>query len=123
MIHSQPHNRRFHVPAVRGVAHEWHTRWRCSDRRQNHDFGEHQGTGCRCTVPVSRVPPGCAALFFVQIFARNIVLRHLVRANFLLVSVVSAFDTSHDVGFECIPFLDQLVNALRIGSFEAGQPL
>jgi len=62
-------------------------------------------------------------LFFVQIFAGNIVLRHLVRANFLLVSVVSAFDTSNDVGFECIPFLDQLVDALRIRSLETGQSL
>ena len=72
---------------------------------------------------IESTAPGRAALFFVQIFARNIVLRHLVPANFLLVRVVSAFDTSDEVGFECIPFLDQLVNALPIGSFEAGQPL
>jgi hypothetical protein len=44
-------------------------------------------------------------------------------ANFLLVRVVSAFETSDEVSFECIPFLDQLVNALPIGSFEAVQPL
>jgi hypothetical protein len=69
--------------------------------------------------------PDCDDLcsILVQIFARNIVLRYLVRANFLLVSVVSTFDTSDDVGFECIPFLDQLADALRIRSFDAGQAL
>jgi hypothetical protein len=62
-------------------------------------------------------------LFLVQILARNIVFRYLVGTNFLLVSVLSALDTSNDIGFECIAFLEQLVDALRIRNFEVGQPL
>jgi len=68
-------------------------------------------------------PTGTARLFLVQIFARNIVFRYLVGMNFLLVSVLSALDTGNDIGFERIPFLDQLVDALRIRNFEAGQSL
>jgi hypothetical protein len=45
-------------------------------------------------------------LLLVQIFLRNIVLWHLVRANFLFIGVVSAFDTSNDAGFEGVSFLD-----------------
>ena len=33
-------------------------------------------------------------------------------ANFLLVSVVGALDTSDNIGLERIPFLDQFVDAL-----------
>jgi hypothetical protein len=50
--------------------------------------------------------PHTPRLLFVEIFARNIVLRDLVRANFLLVGVPSALHASHDVGLERVPFLD-----------------
>ena len=65
----------------------------------------------------------------VRIFARNIVLRHLVRANSLLVGVVSAFDTSDDVGFKPDTVCSRLcfdrirvdqMTYLRVGSDEAG---
>jgi hypothetical protein len=68
-------------------------------------------------------------LFLVQIFARYMVLRHLVRANSLLVSVVSAFDTSDDVGFKPDAVCSRLcfdrirvdqMTYLRVGSDEAG---
>ena len=44
-------------------------------------------------------------LFFVQIFTGHIILRHLVRVNFLLISIISVFHPHHCVGFERIPFL------------------
>jgi hypothetical protein len=50
--------------------------------------------------------PGRPRLLLVQIFVWNIVLWHLVRANFLLVGVSSAFHASHDVGLERVSFLD-----------------
>jgi hypothetical protein len=50
--------------------------------------------------------PGRPRLLLVQIFVWNIVLWHLVRANFLLVGVPSAFHASHDVGLERVSFLD-----------------
>jgi hypothetical protein len=57
------------------------------------------------------------------------VLRHLVRANSLLVSVVSAFDTSDEVGFKRDAVCSRLsfdrirvdqMTYLRVGSDEAG---
>lgn len=52
------------------------------------------------------------SLLFVQIFARNIIFWHLVRANFFLVDIPSALHSSHDVGLERVSFLDQFVHAL-----------
>src|SRR5438445_4580617 len=63
------------------------------------------------------------SLLFVQIFAGNIILRHLVRANFLLISVPGVFDARHYVGLERVSFIEQLVDTLRIRTFDAGQSL
>src|SRR5260370_381352 len=63
------------------------------------------------------------SLLFIQIFAGNIILRHLVRANFLLISVPSVFHARHYVGLERVSFLEQLVDTLRIRTLDAGQPL
>ena len=48
----------------------------------------------------------CLHLIFVQIFAWNIVFRYLVRANFLLVRIPSAFHARYNVRLERIPFLE-----------------
>jgi len=70
------------------------------------------------TVLVTRVlNQDSLRLVFIQIFAGNIVFRYLVRANFLLVSGLSALNTRYDVGLERIPFFDQLLDALRIRGF------
>ncbi len=63
------------------------------------------------------------SLLFIQILAGNIILRHLVRANLLLVSVTSVFHACHCVGLERVSFLDQLGHTLRICTFDVGQPL
>jgi hypothetical protein len=49
---------------------------------------------------------GLHSSLFVQISVGNIILRHLVRANFFLVSVASALHASHNVGLERVSFLD-----------------
>src|SRR6266446_2141724 len=60
---------------------------------------------------------------FIQILAGNIVLRHLMRANFPLVSVIGVFDALHHVGLERVPFFEQLVDTLRIRTLDIGQSL
>src|SRR6266853_4650667 len=62
-------------------------------------------------------------LLFVQIFVGNIILGHLVRANFPLLSVPGAFHTSHYVSLERVSLFKQLVHALRIRTFDVGQSL
>src|SRR5712692_6603377 len=74
-------------------------------------------------VPAWRKPVTHYSLLFIQIFAGNIVLRHLVRANFLLISVPGVFDARHYVGLERVSFIEQLVDTLRIRTFDAGQSL
>jgi hypothetical protein len=44
--------------------------------------------------------------FFVEILAGNIVLRHLVGVNFLLVGVVSGFHTTHHVGLKRVSLFE-----------------
>src|SRR6266566_9461975 len=63
------------------------------------------------------------SLLFVQMFAGNIVLRHLMRANFLLISVPGVFHALHYVSLKRVSFLEQLVDTLRIRTFDAGQSL
>ena len=63
------------------------------------------------------------ALFFVEIFAGNIIFGHLVSSNFLLISVPGLFDARHYVCLEGASFFDQLVDTLRIRTFEGGQSL
>ncbi len=46
------------------------------------------------------------ALLLIQIFAGDIILRHLVRANFALGGVPRALYAAHYVGLERISFLD-----------------
>jgi hypothetical protein len=60
------------------------------------------------------------SLLFVQIFAGNIVLRHLMRANFPTLSVPSVFHAHHYVGLERVSFLEQLLYTLRIRTFDVG---
>ena len=60
------------------------------------------------------------SLLFVQIFAGNIVLRHLMRANFPTLSVPSVFHAHHYVGLEGVSFLEQLLYTLRIRTFDVG---
>jgi hypothetical protein len=45
-------------------------------------------------------------LFFIQIFAGNIILRHLMRANLPLIVAVGVLHASHHVGLERVSFLD-----------------
>src|SRR5207244_9368306 len=77
----------------------------------------------RRTVRIVRCGRGERAhsLLFIQIFAGNVILRHLVRENFLLISVPSVFHARHYVGLERVSFLEQLVNTLRIRTLDAGQ--
>src|SRR5882762_2972868 len=56
------------------------------------------------------------ALIFIQIFAGNIILRHLVRANFPLIVPPGVFHASHDFCLERVSFLDQLAHTLRVHS-------
>jgi hypothetical protein len=56
-------------------------------------------------------------------FAGNIILRHLMRANFLLIRVPGVFHARHYVGLERVSLLEQLVDTLRIRTFDAGQSL
>ena len=90
-----------------------------------------QGTGFRGPVLSSRVLQETArpTLFLVQIFAKYMVLRHLVRANYLRVSVVSAFDISDGVGIKPDAVCSRLcfdrirvdqMTYLRVGSDKAG---
>ena len=60
------------------------------------------------------------SLFFIQIFLGNIILRYLMRANFLLVSAPSVFHTNYYVSFERVSLLDQLVDTLRIRTLDVG---
>src|SRR5882762_1676056 len=60
---------------------------------------------------------------FIQILTGNIILRHLMRANFPLVSVLGVFDALYHVGLERVSFLEQLVHTLRIRTFDVGQSL
>src|ERR1035438_2640129 len=60
------------------------------------------------------------SLFFIQIFLGNIILRYLMRANLLLVSVTGVFYARHCVGLERVSFLDQLAHALRIRTLDVG---
>src|ERR1039458_1733667 len=57
-------------------------------------------------------------LLFIQILAGNIILRHFMRANLLLVSATSVFYARHCVGLERVSFLDQLGHTLRIRTFD-----
>ncbi len=50
--------------------------------------------------------PDSRLLFFVQIFAGNVVLQYLVGANFLLVIIPIAFHTSHSDSLERVSFLE-----------------
>jgi hypothetical protein len=63
------------------------------------------------------------SLLFVQIFAGNVVLRRLMRANFLTLSIPSVFHAHHYVGLERVPFPEQFVHAFRICAFNVGQSL
>ena len=46
------------------------------------------------------------ALLFIQIFARNIILRHLMRAHFPLIVAPGVLHASYDSGLERVSFLD-----------------
>ena len=62
-------------------------------------------------------------LVFVEILLRHVVLRHLVRVDFSLLIVLNVLHTGHDISLESIPFLEQLVDTLRISALNVAQPL
>src|SRR5271156_832359 len=80
---------------------------------------------CWCPGYRNRSAPAWSAhsLLFIQILAGNIILWHLMRANFPLVSVPGVFHALHRVGLERVSFLKQLVHTLRIRPFNVGQSL
>ena len=62
-------------------------------------------------------------LVFLQIFTGYVILRNLMRTNLPLISVPSLFHARHYIGLERVSFLDQLVDTLRIRTFDVGQSL
>jgi hypothetical protein len=68
--------------------------------------------GCRVFEPDG------PRLVFIQVFAGNVVLWHLVRADSLLIGGVSSFHAGHHVGLERVSFLDQFVDALRVRALD-----
>jgi len=72
-------------------------------------------------------------LLFVQIFARNIILNiqllhtqtspHLMRANFLLISVPGVFRARHYVGLERVPFDDVFYYVFEAMAIQSGSPV
>jgi|SRR5580692_10530482 hypothetical protein len=84
-------------------------------RPRESDFWRNTGQGnLALRIWCGVFEPDAPRLVFVQIFARNVVLWHLVRVNFLLIGGVSSFYARHHVGLERVPFLDQFVDALRV---------
>jgi hypothetical protein len=63
------------------------------------------------------------SLILAQILAGNIILRHLVRANFAFVGISGIFHALHHLGLERVSFLEQFVHAFRIRAFQVGQSL
>ncbi len=59
----------------------------------------------------------------IQILFRNIILRHLMRANLPRIGILGVFNPGHHGGLERVSFLKQLDNTLRICTFDAGQAL
>jgi hypothetical protein len=57
---------------------------------------------------------------FAQILAGNIVLRHLMCANFPLVSVPGVFHALHHLGLERVSFFEQLVYTFGIRTLDVG---
>src|SRR4051812_19079951 len=62
-------------------------------------------------------------LFLVQIFFRDVVLRHLARMNFLLVGVIGFFHPRAPARLERVSFIEQLVHAFRIRALTVGKAL
>jgi hypothetical protein len=71
--------------------------------------------GCPSELLLLRVP--------VQIFLWDIVLRHLVRANFSRGIPSSVLDALHGICFERVSLFEQFVNTLRVRTCDAGQSL
>lgn len=57
------------------------------------------------------------SLLFIQIFAGYIILRHFASSHFPFAAVASFFDSRHHSGLKRVAFLDQLVNAFGVGTF------
>src|SRR5258708_20630071 len=51
------------------------------------------------------------SLFFIPILAGNVILRHLMRANFPLVRAFGVFHALHHLGLERVSLLKQLVRS------------
>jgi hypothetical protein len=60
------------------------------------------------------------SLFFIQIFLGNIILWHLMRANFPFISAPGVFHARHYVSFKRVSLFEQLVDTLRIRTLDAG---
>lgn len=59
----------------------------------------------------------------VQIFFGDVILGDLMRVDFLFLSIPGTFHAGHGVGLKRVSFFQQLVDALRIRFFDAGQSL
>ena len=71
-----------------------------------------------CEIGWRVFEPDGPRLVLIQVFAGNVVLWHLVRANSLLIGGVSSFHARHYVGLERVSFLDQFVDALRVRALD-----
>src|SRR5664280_1960144 len=76
-------------------------------RMTNDPYGPEDDVSCHTGVEKAGHP-----LLFIQIFARNIILRHLMRADFLLISVPCVFHALHHFALQRFSFLYQLVATL-----------
>ncbi len=54
------------------------------------------------------------SLVLIEILVGDVVHRHLTRTNFTRAGALRVLDPRHHAGFERVPFLEQLVDALRI---------
>jgi hypothetical protein len=66
---------------------------------------------------------GGPCLLFVPIFAGKIILRHLMPANFFLISVPGVFHAVTTSAPNAFPFLEQLADTLRIRTPDPEQSL
>lgn len=64
-----------------------------------------------------------ASSVFIQIFFGHVILGHFMGMNFSIVAFPGFFNPRDHFGFEGVTFFHQLVNTLRIHSFESGQVL
>ena len=67
-----------------------------------------------------RIGAESRSLLFIQIFARNIILGHLVGVDFPCIGIVGVFHALEYLRLEGVSFFEQLVDTLRIRTFDGG---